>query len=270
MTSQSRYAGAEFGAGVGPEPPVPARDIGGGVRAASLLDLLPELGERLAPSEWSAARARSLVQVETFPEGLWTPRLTRRDGRADTALLIARGLLIREVQIAGRISAELLGDGDLIYPWAPRSEASLPEGKWRALTAGYLAVVDELLVARIAPYPSVTASLARLSTLRGRFLAALTITRRLRRVEDRLTFLFALLCERWGRVTPDGVALRLPLRHEALGQLVGARRQAVTTALGGLRRRGLVLPLPDGGWLLTTDPAPDQMLADSGRLARVP
>lgn len=267
MSANDGYAGAELGAGRRPAAPVPARDIGGGVRAAALLDLLPEVGEQLGPEVWGQARLHSLVQVEAFAEGAWIPHLTRRHGRPNTGLLIAQGLLVREVEVAGRVFAELLGAGDLIYPWARRTGASVPAGKWRALQPGALAVIDELLIARMAPYPSVALALARLSTLRGRFLAALTITRRLRRVESRLLFLFALLAERWGRVTPEGVVLRLPLNHELLARLVGTRRQAVTTALGPLRERAEVLQRDDG-WLLAPGHTPSGVIERRGPSGR--
>jgi hypothetical protein len=57
-------------------------------------------------------------------------------------------------------------------------------------------------------------------------------------------------------VTPDGVVLPLLLTHELLGQLAGARRPAVTTALGALQEEGSVARRRDGTWLLT-GPAPD-------------
>ena len=50
-------------------------------------------------------------------------------------------------------------------------------------------------------------------------------------VETRLLVLFWHLAERWGRVTPDGIGVRLRISHELLGQLVGCRRASVTTAL---------------------------------------
>lgn len=249
---ERRYAGGELGAGQGPSQPAPARDLGGGVRAAALLDLLPELGEQLSPSDWSRARLSSLVQVEAFGTGEWVPHVARRHCRPDTALLLTDGVLVRELHVAGRAFAELLGAGDVIYPWAAPTSARTPTATWRALLPGTLAVVDELLLARVAPYPSVALGLARLATLRARFLEALAITRRLRRVEPRLLFVFALLAERWGRVTPDGVAVPLPLGHELLARLVGARRPAVTTALGRLRERGALTQLDDG-WLLALD-----------------
>lgn len=223
-----------------------------GLRAAALLDLVPELGWDLEPAHWTRARSRSLVQIEPFPAGEWVPQVSHRHGRPDTALLVAGGVLVREVEFGARSFAELLGTGDLIHPWAARTGASTPDGKWRALLPGTLAVVDEVLLARVACYPSISLGLARLATRRGRFLAALAITRRLRRVEPRLLFLFALLAERWGRVTPDGVVIRLPLNHELLASLVGARRPAVTTALGHLRERGALAQLSEA-WLLSID-----------------
>jgi Crp-like helix-turn-helix domain len=79
----------------------------------------------------------------------------------------------------------------------------------------------------------------------------------LNRVEDRLITLFWHLAERWGRVAANGVALPLALPHRVLGELVGARRPTVSTALAELSRRGEVMRRHDGTWLLTGDaPAP--------------
>ena len=61
--------------------------------------------------------------------------------------------------------------------------------------------------------------------------------RRLTRVERRLKALFWHLAERWGRVSGDGVIVPLALTHRILGQLVGARRPTVSTALSELAER---------------------------------
>ena len=61
-------------------------------------------------------------------------------------------------------------------------------------------------------------------------------------VETRLLVLFWHLAERWGRVTPDGISVRLRISHELLGQLVGCRRASVTTALHRVDDSGLVDP----------------------------
>ena len=73
----------------------------------------------------------------------------------------------------------------------------------------------------------------------------------LHRVDRRLLALFWHLAERWGRMTADGVVLPMTLSHRMLGQLIGARRPTVPTALGELARRGDIRRCDDGTWLLT-------------------
>ena len=46
----------------------------------------------------------------------------------------------------------------------------------------------------------------------------------------------------------------LPLGHQRLVDLVGARRQSVTTAMGGLTRAGSVSRRDNGDWVLHGDP----------------
>ena len=73
---------------------------------------------------------------------------------------------------------------------------------------------------------------------RSRWLAfSLAINHR-NRVEERLLLLFWQLAHRWGTVRHDGVLVPLPLTHEMLAMLVGARRPTVTTALGVLKAEG--------------------------------
>ena len=60
------------------------------------------------------------------------------------------------------------------------------------------------------------------------------------RVEDRLAARMHQLAERSGVATRDGVKLRLALTHSQWGLSIGASREAVTSAFGRLRARGLV------------------------------
>ena len=55
-------------------------------------------------------------------------------------------------------------------------------------------------------------------------------------------------------MTSDGVAIPLTLSHRMLGQLVGARRPTVSTAIGELAERGELVRRADGTWLLKGDP----------------
>jgi CRP/FNR family transcriptional regulator, cyclic AMP receptor protein len=94
---------------------------------------------------------------------------------------------------------------------------------------------------------------------RTRRLAVLQTISQLNRVDRRVLTLLWHLAERWGRVTPDGVLVPLALSHRMLGQLVGARRPTISTALGELIRAAELIRGPDGTWILTGAPvgAPD-------------
>jgi len=55
-------------------------------------------------------------------------------------------------------------------------------------------------------------------------------------------------------VSGDGVVVPLALTHRILGQLVGARRPTVSTALSELADRQELVRRGDGSWLLRGDP----------------
>jgi CRP/FNR family transcriptional regulator, cyclic AMP receptor protein len=48
------------------------------------------------------------------------------------------------------------------------------------------------------------------------------------------------LARKFGRVTPDGIRLDIPLTHQLLADAVGAARETVTVALRDLRQNGMV------------------------------
>ena len=66
---------------------------------------------------------------------------------------------------------------------------------------------------------------------RAQRLAITQAISQLNRVDRRLLALFWHLAERWGRVASDGIAVPLVLSHRLIGELVGARRPTVSTAL---------------------------------------
>ena len=90
---------------------------------------------------------------------------------------------------------------------------------------------------------------------RAQRLATTQAISHLNSVERRLLALFWHLAERWGRMTPHGVVVPLTLSHRLLGQMVGARRPTVSTALAALERRGELMRRSDGTWMLTGEPA---------------
>lgn len=220
-----------------------------------LLDVDPELGDRLAPVELERARQLLVASVRHLPSGRWTPPRTR-PGNEPLGLLILDGLLARDLDLGRRSSTEVIGAGDLLRPWdADGPVEELPVAvRWTVLDAARLAVLDQRFLQVAARFPAVLDALFQRGLRRGRSLSLRLVINQLVRLEDRLLLVMWGLAERWGHVTPEGIVLPVPLTHSALARLVGARRPSVTSALGDLAREGLVVRTPDG-WLLRGDPA---------------
>jgi hypothetical protein len=178
-------------------------------------------------------------------------------------LLIIDGILSRELVVADHVSAELLGPGDLVRPWQPASRTGLlpVDAVWTVLSPLTVAVLDRRFAAEVTRYPEITAALFDRLSERSLRLATTQAISQLTRVDRRLKALFWHLAERWGRVSGDGVIVPLALTHRILGQLVGARRPTVSTALSELAEREELVRRPDGSWLLRGDPPDAESLA---------
>ena len=221
---------------------------------AYVLDEDPELAELVPDARRGAARQASLAAVLEVGPGMWDARQDADRARDGFGLLVLDGVLIRRVGYGGRFGAELLADGDLLRPWEFDGEESLGfETGWRVLTRTRLAVLDLLWTERMGRYPRVGPALAGRALIRSRRLAAMMAISQQPRLDDRLWMLFWELADRHGRVHADGVHVDLPLTHEVLSHLAGARRPSVSSALtklaeqGRLRRNGR-------GWVLSGDP----------------
>jgi hypothetical protein len=59
---------------------------------------------------------------------------------------------------------------------------------------------------------------------------------------------------RWGRVTPSGIQIDIPLTHRLLALVVGARRPSVTASARELSQAGRIEPQAGSRWLLHGDP----------------
>jgi CRP/FNR family transcriptional regulator, cyclic AMP receptor protein len=217
-----------------------------------LLDLDTELGALLTGGRIRAAREELTVQVHALPIGEWSAARLETTSPDHVGLLVAHGVLCREVLVADTISAELLGPGDVVRPWQLRPDAGLVplRVRWRALAPCRVAVLDRRIGGLLGRYPEVNAVLLdRFSERAGRLATTQAISQ-LTRVDRRLLALLWHLAERWGRVGQDGVMLPLTLSHELLGELVGARRPTVSASLAELAGRGEVVRQDDGTWLL--------------------
>lgn len=167
--------------------------------------------------------------------------------------MLLDGLLLGELDAGRAHTGWLLGRHDLIRPSALHERVLTEHVRWRALAPTAMAVLDKEFGVRAGGIPMVSRVLLTRATRTTSWLLASALIRSSPVVEERLLLLFALLGERWGRVTPDGVVLRLPLTHAVLAALCGARRPSVTLGLHALERDGLLSCAGKGRWLLRRD-----------------
>ena len=179
----------------------------------------------------------------------------RGRGRRPRRPPLLDGVVAREVIVADHVSAELLGPGDLLRPWQTPESSLLPvdvrvvcplalvvrgprpplRGRARALARGHRRALrpPQRALAAARHHPGDLAAHARRPAAEGALLAPRrALGPRLRR----------------RRRGP------LALTHRILGQLVGARRPTVSTALGELAERGELTRRVDGSWVLRGSP----------------
>jgi CRP-like cAMP-binding protein len=225
-------------------------------RKLPLLDVDPDLG-RLIPEDRRAAAHRELVvEIHRLPSGPWEVGAVEETNPQHVGLLLADGVIAREVVVADTVSTELLGPGDVVRPWTLAGSPTLLQLaiRWIALSESRIVVLDRRFGAALGHWPEVNAALIDRLSERAQRLAVNQAISQLNRVDRRLLALFWHLAGRWGRMTPDGVAVPLTLSHRMLGQLVGARRPTVSTAISDLAKRDELVRRDDGTWLLKGDP----------------
>ena len=237
-----------------------------------MLDVDPELAAGIPPEELGAAQQALRAPALQLRRGAWDA--STLSGLADILLgaVVVEGRLQRTLTLGVRSTAHLFGPGDMVRPWDD-VEPGVPESvAWQACVDTELAVLDRRFVAAAARWPGVLIELSRRGARQTSRMQLQVGIGQLSRVDDRVLVLLWRLGQRWGRMTPGGVAVRLALTHAAIAKLVGATRPPVSTAIGELTRSGRVQRLPDG-WLL--DPAVEdrvgQLLSadDAGGARRV-
>jgi CRP/FNR family cyclic AMP-dependent transcriptional regulator len=216
-----------------------------------LLDVEPELRSYLAPDERELV-ARVAIPVQLVSAGSLDIDAVLEEAGAFGAVILD-GVLLHRMSIGDQPALRLLGPADMLSRSGGLRTALLGQSSYRAPGRLRLAMLDDrvLLIAR--RFPRLFAGLQiRLAEQHQRLAAQLVICQ-LPRVEDRLLALMWLLAETWGRVTASGTVLPIALTHDALGELIGARRPTVTLALKELSERGSLFRR-DGEWLLLEPP----------------
>ena len=212
----------------------------------NLLDLDPSLAAALPEEQRELARARLVSSTQRLGEGEWRPECTAPPGHL--GFLLVGGMIARELDVGRGQGLELLLPGDLLRP-AQEDSSSFSIAHWRVLQTADLAELDPPLAARLGRFPHLVEALLARVMQRSRSLAAYAAITSVRGLDERLLTLFWHLAERHGSVSPDGVVLPLPLTHQILAELVGARRPSVSVALGRLARQGRAVRF-ESGWLL--------------------
>jgi CRP-like cAMP-binding protein len=217
---------------------------------ARLLDLMPALGTDMPPQHRALANQALLVRTTQIECGEWHPDRTPQ-GPGHLGFLLVEGLMLREMVIARGRGVELLTKGDMLRP-SQEDSASFARARWQVLRPTTLAELGADLAPSIARFPVLVEGLLERVMQRSRSLAAYATIESVRSLDDRLTALFWHLAERHGRRRADGVLVPLPLTHQILAELVGARRPSVTVALKRLDAAGRVVRVPEG-WLLESE-----------------
>lgn len=196
----------------------------------------------------------------------WEPPVY--DPSTTYGLLVLDGLLGRRLRVGAAVGTELLGCGDILRPWDEPTVWGMvpPELDWRVFRPMRLAVLDERVTRLIGRRPQLVINFSSRLIRRARSVSYLLAVSHQPRVEDKLLATLWHLASSWGRVTPQGISIPFRLTHEVLGEIVGAKRPSVTTALRRLASLGVVVRGQDGGYLLLG--SPETVFA--GSLVRTP
>jgi CRP-like cAMP-binding protein len=233
-----------------PEIPTAAHHSAGTVH---LLDYLPELAADLSQEETGAARRALRLPAIALSSGRCVMAAVEADPRlvgTPFGLVVIDGLLLREVTLAGRASTSLYGPVEMLDLRSDTGSPLMRAGAVVCPEEAIVAILDDRVLATMRRWPHMIARLFALTMRQLERSDMRTAVGKLERVEDRLLAFFWLMAERFGRRGPDGASIGLPLTHEAIGRLIGARRSTVSLGLRALYEDGMLTRLEDGSWLL--------------------
>ena len=226
-------------------------------KLVSIVECDPDLAALIPPDERSDARRRAAARVEVVEPGPWGFRSLPDPGAF--GLLVLNGLVGARVSLGEQAHLEVLGEGDLLRPWVHIGpEASVPsEVGWQVFDDTRVALLDEDFARGVAPWPQVAAGLMHRLVLRARRLSFQLALAGISRIDERILIALWHFADRWGRVTPEGVLLRLALTQTQLAEVVRAARPTVSTAINELRRGGAVAyDRGEQTWTLYGNPPP--------------
>lgn len=219
-----------------------------------VLEADPDLGANLQGGELERAKGSLVAHVYDAEPGPWEIRAPAPEAGA-LGLLVLDGLLGLRTVIEGRATLELVGRGDFLQPWVQLGAevTAPPEAGWRIFEPSQVILLDRRFAQAAAEWPEVIAALMHRLVVRNRRLCYQLAVNTSPRAEDRVLYALWALADRWGRMTEQGVVLRLSLNHEQIAELVSAQRPSVSAALSRLREEGS-LAYSRGSFILCGDP----------------
>jgi CRP/FNR family cyclic AMP-dependent transcriptional regulator len=222
--------------------------------AVRVLDVDPDLGGGIDRVQWPLAVAASLAPVFEFERGAW--RFSPPPDPASFGALLLHGLMIIRITADTRAHIELLGPGDVISPWVGSGqELTVPSVLAASVVSkARVALLDRRFAIRTARWPEIHAALMHRSIVRARRLSLQSAVNALSRIEERLEVTLWELAYRFGRVTPDGIMLDLPLTHSQMAEMVAAQRPSVSTAFTRLQDHGRIVHTSRHRWLMLGEP----------------
>jgi CRP/FNR family transcriptional regulator, cyclic AMP receptor protein len=222
--------------------------------AVRVLEADPDLGAGIDPREWEAAVGMSTAAEFKFDRGPW--RFFPQPERGSLGPLILEGLILIRIDADTRSHIEMLGPGDLISPWVGTgAELSAPSLVTASVVSkARVALLDRRFAVRTARWPEIHAALIQRCIERARRLSLQSAVNALPRIEERVLMTLWELAFRFGRVTPDGILVDLPISHSQLADMVAAQRPSVSTAVVRLEDQGRIVRTARRTMLVRGDP----------------
>jgi CRP/FNR family transcriptional regulator, cyclic AMP receptor protein len=219
-----------------------------------VLEADPDLGSGIDKVQWQLAVAASLAPAFELDRGPW--RFAPRPDPGAFGALLLDGLIVIRINAETRAHVELLGPGDVIGPWVGSGqELTLPSVPTTSVVSkARIALLDRRFAVRTARWPEIHAAIMHRMILRTRRLSLQSAINGLSRIEERLEVTLWELAYRFGRVTPDGIMLDLPLTHSQMAEMVAAQRPSVSTAFTRLQDHGRIVHAARHRWLLLGEP----------------
>ena len=219
-----------------------------------VLEVDPDLGSGIACSEWELALGMALAPEFAFERGPFD--FAPKPDRGGFGALILEGLILIRIDAGGRAHIEMLGEGDVVSPWVGSGpELSTPSVVTASVvSSARIALLDRRFALRTARWPEIHAAVVQRCIVRARRLSLQSAINALPRIEERVEATLWELAYRFGRVTPEGIVLDLPISHSQLADIVAAQRPSVSTAVVRLEDQGRLVRADRRTWLLSGHP----------------